>query len=155
MNTYNLEKGLQFDKPNLFIPWKIDERELIRLTSPYGLIDRSDEYNMYVLPCSIFGIDNLEIVFRFDATPGSLQNVEIYRKIQSDDDFENTQEELEKALCNGTEPDSSNGGYFWSFGDTKLSHYVWDSADGPIQMITIENGEFEFDRPLIWYPFSK
>lgn len=165
MKTHNLEKGLQLDKPELFIPWKIDERELIRLANPLGLIDRSDEYNVYVLPCSMFGIDNLEMVFRFDMTPGSLQRVEFQIVIQADDDFENTQFALRKAL--GTETrhipfskkpreDEENGsGYYWTFGDTEMSHHIWDSADGPIQMIVIENGEFEFSRSLVWYPFTK
>lgn len=165
MNTHNLEKGLQFDQPNLFIPWKIDEAELMRLANPLGLIDRSDEYNVYVLPCSMFGIDNLEMVFRFDITPGSLQYVWFVIPVQTDDDFENTQLALRKALGpealyvppskGPREYEEKGSGYYWTFGDTEISHYIWDSADGPKQMIVMENGKFDFDRPLVWYPFSK
>lgn len=156
MNTHNLEKGIQLDDPELFIPWKIDEVELMRLANPLGLIDRSDEYNVYALPCSMFGIGKVEMIFRFDSTPGSLQRVEFQIPIVSDEDFSKTQSILELAF--GQETLVSNEEkiqHLWTFGDTKISHDIWDSASGPIQMIIIENGEFEFDRPLVWYPFSK
>ncbi|MEW6557444.1 MAG: hypothetical protein AB1349_08835 [Elusimicrobiota bacterium] len=67
MSKMNINEGFQIDKPNVFVPWEIDEQGLINLLEDYGLKKVKDGY--YYFSCKSLGGLSHELGFHFEIKP--------------------------------------------------------------------------------------
>ena len=137
----DINKGFQIDKPNIFVPWKIDEKTLVELFKEQDLKRVTNGY--YSLKCN--SLENLKCMIGFHFEPrsnGQLNELEFFRmnydnQQKSFDEFQNS---FTNAFGQPTSTTKGNEGfnnYQWSLGDVQIVHYVFDRF-GPEEHMRIK-----------------
>jgi len=135
----DLARGFEIESPSAFVPWGIDERELLDLL-PAELRHVTDGY--YTMRCtSLTGLEHM-LGFHFDPRiDGRLVELEFFRRAYPDlaASFDEFQRHLE--LTFGP-PDESLPGdegmlsYRWLRGPAQIRHFVFDRF-GPEEHVRI------------------
>ncbi|PTQ93130.1 hypothetical protein C8P68_1092 [Mucilaginibacter yixingensis] len=143
----DIQRGIQIDKPSIFVPWDVDVEQLSVLFKLNPLKRVTDKY--YTIACELF--DGLSCYLGFHFKPGtneSLRELEFFRDRYDDLQwsFEDFQSHLEKVFGLPDErypiEEGFSGGH-WLFNDTLIVHRVFDRF-GPeehVRIIKLENTE--------------
>ena len=136
----DIQRGVQIDKPFIFVPWDIDVEQLLALFEPNALKQVTDKY--YTIACELF--DGLSCYLGFHFTSGInevLRELEFFRDRYDDLQwsFKDFQSHLEKTFGQPDERypmEDSFGGCHWLFNDTLIVHRVFDRF-GPEEHVRI------------------
>lgn len=137
----NLTKGFQINKPNIFIPWDIDENTLMDLFKDNQLKRVTNGY--YTTNCT--SLDNLACLIGFHFQPqskGKLNELEFFRSNYDNQQksFDEFQTSFVKAFGQPTytkKGDEGFNNYVWQFGKIQIVHYVFDRF-GPEEHMRIK-----------------
>ena len=126
----NLTHGFKIDKPDIFVPWDIDEKALTNLFERYKIKQVTTGY--YTAQCC--SLDNLNCMIGFHFEPrtnGKLNELEFFR-IKYDDQkksFDEFQSNFEKEFGQPTRYSMGTEGYnnyTWQIGNVQILHYIFD-----------------------------
>src|SRR5262245_13928885 len=105
----DISKGFQVEEPAIFIPWKINEAQLLELAD--GLTEVTRGY--YTARCvSLAGLSH-QLGFHFGTGGGRLQELEFYHAFSMplDESFDLFQRHLELTFGPPTQSEEGSGGY--------------------------------------------
>ncbi|MCB1277957.1 hypothetical protein [Prosthecobacter sp.] len=138
----NLEEGFKIERPDLLIPWKIRENQLIVLFKDYPLRHVTSGY--FTTSCvSLCGLSH-ELGFHFHPRDeGVLVELEFFRQAYPDQaaSFHEFQMHLEATFGPPSATSSDSDGFpshFWSVGGTSIRHVVFDRF-GPEEHVRIQH----------------
>ena len=137
----DINNGFQIEKPNIFVPWKIDEKTLTDLFNGKDLKHVTAGY--YTIKCK--SLDRLDCMIGFHFEPrknGQLNELEFFR--MNYDNQQNSFDEFQISFTNAFgEPTSTTKGnecfknYQWSLNDVQIVHYIFDRF-GPEEHMRIK-----------------
>jgi hypothetical protein len=137
----DINRGFQIEQPNIFVPWKIDEKTLTDLFNGKDLKHVTTGY--YTMKCKSLDSLNCMIGFHFEPRKnGQLNELEFFRmnydnQQKSFDEFQNS---FTNAFGQPTSTTKGNEGfnnYQWRLDDVQIVHYVFDRF-GPEEHMRIQ-----------------
>ena len=137
----DIDKGFQIDRPNIFVPWDIDEKTLKDLFKGQELKHVTTGY--YTINCTSLDSLNCMIGFHFDPrSNGRLNELEFFR--MNYDNQQKSFDEFQNAFTNSFgQPSSTTKGnegfnnYEWRLNNVQIVHYVFDRF-GPEEHMRIK-----------------
>ena len=137
----DIDKGFQIDRPNIFVPWDIDEKTLKDLFKGQELKHVTIGY--YTINCTSLDSLNCMIGFHFDPRlNGRLNELEFFR--MNYDNQQKSFEEFQNAFTNSFgQPSSTTKGnegfnnYVWRLNNVQIVHFVFDRF-GPEEHMRIK-----------------
>jgi hypothetical protein len=136
-----IEKGFKIEKPDIFIPWDINENELDQLFKSKTLRHVATGY--YTTAIESLGGLKCELGFHFEPrNNGLLKEFEFFRTDYSDQEksFKEFQLYFEQEFGKPTSESMGNDGfknYAWNFNGAQIVHFVFDRF-GPEEHMRIK-----------------
>ena len=125
----NITYGFKINKPDIFVPWNIDEKTLTNLFEKYEIKHITTGY--YTAQCCSLENLNCMIGFNFNTTNQRLNELEFFRMKYDDQkkSFDEFQSSFEKEFGQPTSYSMGIEGYnnyLWRIGDIQIIHYIFD-----------------------------
>jgi hypothetical protein len=126
----NIQEGFKIEKPDVFIPWDIDEQTLIEILGK--LESRHVTTGYYTISCK--SLNGLDCILGFHFEPrknGLLRELEFFRTDYSDQkmSFNEFQSHFEKEFGRPTSESMGNEGfknYTWNLNGAQIVHFIFD-----------------------------
>lgn len=135
----DITKGFQIEKPNIFVPWEIDEKGLIEIFKGDSLKKVTVKY--YTASCTSLNGLNCMLGFHFGPN-GRLSELEFFRTDYSDQQksFDEFQKHFVEGFGNPTKTSKGSEGFNdfeWRLGKVQIFHFVYDRF-GPEEHMRIK-----------------
>ncbi len=137
----DINSGFQIEQPNIFVPWKIDEKTFIDLFNGKDLKHITTGY--YTIKCKSLNSLNCMIGFHFEPRKnGKLNELEFFRT--NYDNQQKSFDEFQYSFTNAfgqptsiTKGDEGFNNYQWRLNDVQIVHYIFDRF-GPEEHMRIK-----------------
>jgi len=136
----DISNGFQIEQPNIFVPWRITESELLALGGD-GLHNVTRGY--YTAPCVSVGGLSCTLGFHFrPPVDGRLVELEFFRRFAMPlaDSYADFQKHFESVFGTPTKTEDGSDGFpshTWLVHGARIVHYVFDRF-GPEEHMRIQ-----------------
>jgi len=137
----NIDKGFKIDQPDIFVPWDINEQQLIKLFAGQKLTNVTNGY--HTADCESLGGLKCKIGFHFEPLKNGLLNeLEFFRTDYSDQrkSYEEFQNFFEQIFGRPTQTRMGTEGFqdhLWNIDGVQIYHTIYDRF-GPEEHMTIK-----------------